>query len=108
MLEHVAEQATGVRFAFMGIAGSTAAAVGAASAMSFAFAGTAYRLNALKTATGLSFNELRGLESLAPRIGVSVEALDSGFEILGGPYGAAPSQWPGRNCRHGGNDVSKR
>jgi muramidase (phage lysozyme) len=83
-LEHIAEQATGVRFAFMGIAGSTAAAIGAASAMSFAFAGTAYRLNALKTATGLSFNELRGLESLAPRIGVSVEQLDSGFESLAG------------------------
>ncbi len=66
----------------MGIAGSAAAAIGAASSMSFAFAGTAYRLNALKTATGLSFNELRGLESLAPRIGVSVESLDSGFESL--------------------------
>jgi len=45
----------------------------------FSFGGTAHRLRDLSRSTGLAFNELRGLESLAPRIGTSVEALDSGF-----------------------------
>jgi hypothetical protein len=81
-IEKISSEALGLKLVLGGVAGAAAAAVSGASAMAFSFGGTAHRLRDLSTSTGLAFNELRGLESLAPRIGVSVEALDSGFESL--------------------------
>ena len=81
-IEKISSEALGLKLVLGGVAGASAAAVTGASAMSFSFGSTAHRLRDLSASTGLAFNELRGLESLAPRIGVSVEALDSGFGSL--------------------------
>jgi hypothetical protein len=68
-IEKISSEALGLKLVLGGVAGAAAAAVSGASAMAFSFGGTAHRLRDLSTSTGLAFNELRGLESLAPRIG---------------------------------------
>jgi hypothetical protein len=78
-IEKISTEALGLKLVLGGVGAAAAAAVSGASAMAFSFGGTAHRLRDLSRSTGLAFNELRGLESLAPRIGTSVEALDSGF-----------------------------
>ncbi len=82
VFKEFAETATGLRFSLTGIGGAAAAAVSGASAMAFSFAGTARALRDLSQSTGMSANDLRVFEQIGPRIGSSVEAMDSGFQSL--------------------------
>ena len=78
VLRDVAEQASGLRFAFTGAAGAAAAVVGAVAKMSFNFAGSSFELENLGKATGWTTDALRRFEQLGPRIGTTTAAMAEG------------------------------
>ena len=78
VLRDVAEQASGLRFAFTGAAGAAAAVVGAAAKMSFNFANSSFELERLGRITGWTTDQLRQFEQLGPRIGTTTAAMAEG------------------------------
>ena len=80
VLRDVAEQASGLRFAFTGAAGAAAAVVGAAAKMSFNFANSSFELERLGRITGWTTDSLRQFEQLGPRIGTTTAAMAEGAE----------------------------